>query len=246
MAARLGLPPRVDDRAALAADVAVVPHPRLGVDRLAHRAQHPQRRQVVAVGLLGAPLHEGADGGGRRVELGDPVALDDVPQAVLRPRGGVAVRSDSRGCRGCLVHDARGPVAEGPVDDVAVAGHPTDVGGAPVHVGVGTQVEHRTVGPRHLGEVAAGGVHDALGLRRRARGVEEVEQLLAVDRHRGAVLTEVRGGVGHRRVPPVVAAADHVDPVAAAAVGHHHRAHGGARASAASTLGLSRNGAPRR
>ena len=46
--AGLGLPPRVDDRAALAADVLPVPDPRLGVDRLADRAEQPQRRQVVA------------------------------------------------------------------------------------------------------------------------------------------------------------------------------------------------------
>jgi hypothetical protein len=52
VAAGLGLPPGVDDRAALAADVAVVPHPRLGVDGLADGAEQAQRRQVVALGLL--------------------------------------------------------------------------------------------------------------------------------------------------------------------------------------------------
>ena len=37
-------------------------------------------RQVVAVGLLAAPLHEGPDGGGGGVELRDPVALDRCPR----------------------------------------------------------------------------------------------------------------------------------------------------------------------
>ena len=41
--AGLGLPPGVDDRAAVAADVLVVPDPRLGVDRLADRAEQAQR-----------------------------------------------------------------------------------------------------------------------------------------------------------------------------------------------------------
>ena len=45
--AGLGLPPRVDDRAAPAADVRVVPEPGLGVDRLADRSQQAQGRQVV-------------------------------------------------------------------------------------------------------------------------------------------------------------------------------------------------------
>ena len=40
--AGLGLPPGVDDRAALAADHLVVPEPRLRVDRLADRAEQPQ------------------------------------------------------------------------------------------------------------------------------------------------------------------------------------------------------------
>ena len=48
-AAGLGLPPGIDDRAALAADLAVVPHPRFGIDPFADRAQQPQARQVVLV-----------------------------------------------------------------------------------------------------------------------------------------------------------------------------------------------------
>ena len=41
-AAGLGLPPGVDDRAAVVADDAVVPEPGLGIDRLADRAQQAQ------------------------------------------------------------------------------------------------------------------------------------------------------------------------------------------------------------
>ena len=53
--AGLGLPPRVDDRAAAAADVGPVPHPRLGVDGLADAAEQAQLREVVALGLLRCP-----------------------------------------------------------------------------------------------------------------------------------------------------------------------------------------------
>ena len=168
----------------LAPDVGVVPHPRLGVDGLADRAEHPQRRQVVALDLLCPPLHEGTDGGGCGVELGDAVALDDVPQPILVP--GVAVVADAQffagRVGGALVDDRGGAVGQRPVDDVAVAGDPTDVGGAPVDVGVGAQVEHDPVGERDLGQVAAAGVHDALGLGGGARGVEQVQQLLGVHR----------------------------------------------------------------
>ena len=53
--AGLGLPPRVDDRAALAADDAVVPDPRFRIDRLADRAEQPQRRQVVLLPATRCP-----------------------------------------------------------------------------------------------------------------------------------------------------------------------------------------------
>ena len=101
-----------------------------------------------------------------------------------------------------LVHHDRRAVGQRPVDDVAVAGDPADVGGAPVDVGLGVEVEHVLVGERDLGEVAAGRVHDALGLAGRARRVEQEQQLLGVHRLGRAV------GVGGRDqvVVPVVAA----------------------------------------
>ena len=121
--ARLGLPPGVDHRAPSTADMGGVPHPCLGIDRLAHRAQQAQAGQVVSRRLLRAPLHEGPDGGRHAVEDGHAVALDDRPPAV--PAGMV---------RGPLVHHRRRPVGQRSVDDVAVSGHPPDVGRAPVDV----------------------------------------------------------------------------------------------------------------
>src|SRR6266702_4871149 len=47
MAAGFGLPPGVDDRAALVADGVVVPHPRFGIDRLTDGAEDAQRFQIV-------------------------------------------------------------------------------------------------------------------------------------------------------------------------------------------------------
>jgi hypothetical protein len=171
----------------------------------------------VAGGLLGPPLHERPDGGGSGVQLGHAVALDDVPQPVLRPAvAGAVTELGPGGVRCSLVEHRRGAVGEGSIDDVAVPRHPADVGGAPVDVLVRTEVEDDLVGERHLGEVPAGGVHDALRLGRGARRVEQVEELLAVDRHRGAV----RRRVGHQLVPPEVPVRVHLDR-RAAAVDHH-------------------------
>ena len=116
---------------------------------------------------LGPPLDEGADRRRRRVEDRRPVALDQLPPDPL-----------VRVVRRPLPHHAGDAVGERPVDDVGVAGDPADVGGAPVDVGLGLEVEDVAVGGGDAGHVAAGRVQDPLRLRGRARGVEDEERVL--------------------------------------------------------------------
>src|SRR6185312_8278642 len=59
--AGLRLPPGIHDRAAAAADHPVIPHPGLGIDRLADAAEQTQTGEVVARGYLVAELHQRAD-----------------------------------------------------------------------------------------------------------------------------------------------------------------------------------------
>ena len=148
-------------------------------------------------GSSGALLHERADRGRRAVQDRDLVVLDDLPPAVPGGRVGRA-----------LVQHAGRRVGERPVDDVAVAGDPADVGGAPVHV-VGLEVEDHLVGVRRAEEVAGGRVQDALRLGGRAARVEQVEHVLGVDRDRRAVLRLAIDDV----VPPVIALCGHVGAV---------------------------------
>ncbi len=96
-------------------------------------------------------------------------------------------RCSSGEAGGALVDDLGDAVGQRAVDDVGVAGDPADVGGAPVHVGLGFDVEHVVVGVGDLGQVAAGGVHDALGLAGGARGVEQEQRMLGVERLRGVL-----------------------------------------------------------
>jgi acyl-CoA synthetase (AMP-forming)/AMP-acid ligase II len=60
-----------------------------------------------------------------------------------------------------------------------VAGDPADIGGAPEDVAV-VVVEDVLMGHRGIDEVAAGGVHDALGLAGGAGGVEDEERVFGV------------------------------------------------------------------
>ena len=147
-------------------------------------------------GDLVTHLDEGPDQRGRGVVLRDLVALDDLPRPV---RAGVH--------RVALVHHPGGAVVERPVDDVAVAGDPADVGGAPVHR-VGLHVEDVMVCRRDADQVAGGRVRDPLRLARRAARIEEVQQVLRVHRLARA-RTRVVVDVGDQLVPPVVAAPLH-------------------------------------
>ena len=88
--------------------------------------------------------------------------------------------------RHALEHQRGGAVGERAVEDVAVARHPADVGGAPVDVAV-VIVEHVLVRHRGVDEIAAGGVQHALGLAGRAGGVEDEQRVLRAHLHRRAV-----------------------------------------------------------
>ena len=173
----------------------MVPDPRLGINGLADRPEQAQRVEVVLVDELAPRAHESADGRRRRVEDGNPVPLDHLPE----PR---VVREVGR----ALVHEHRRAVGHRPVDDVAVAGDPADVGGAPIDVLVAKveDVVRRQVRPEH---VPAGGVDDALGLPGGPAGVEDEQQVLGVHRLRFAV-----GGLfPHQLVPPHVPPLDPVN-----------------------------------
>ena len=140
--------------------------------------------------MLVAPAHEGPDGGGRRVEDRHAIALDDLPEARLVGPVGRA-----------LVHHDRRAVGERTVDDVAVARHPADVGGAPVDVFV-LHVEDPLGGRVAADQVAGRRVDDALRLPRRPGRVEDVEHVLGVHR---LGLETLPAGLLHQAVIPVVA-----------------------------------------
>ena len=131
----------------------------------------PSSRSDLARGLLHRLLagpHQRADRGRRGVEDVDLVLVDHLPEA-----------GDRRIGRHALEHQRRRAVGERAVEDVGVAGHPADIGRAPVDVAV-VVVEDVLVRDRGVDEIAAGGVQHALGLAGRARGVEDEERVLRV------------------------------------------------------------------
>ena len=96
--------------------------------------------------------HQRADRGRGGVKSIHPVLLDDLPKPVRVGMG-----------RNPLEQNRRRPVNQRPVDDVAVTGHPADIGGAPEEI-ARVVVEHILEGGRRKDHIAGGGVQDPLRL----------------------------------------------------------------------------------
>ena len=136
-AAGLGLPPGVDDRAACLSPTTLKYHSQASglIGSPTEPSTRSDLREVFFTWLSPAPISARMRGR-RGVEDVDLVLVDDLPEA--RRRGIV---------RHALEHQRGGAVGERPVDDVAVAGDPADIGRAPVDVAV-MVVEDILVGHR--------------------------------------------------------------------------------------------------
>ena len=151
VAAGLGLPPRVDDRAASAADGLVVPHPGFRVDRLADRAEDAQARQVVFLWQVASGFDQRADRSRCRVENRNFVVLDHFPETT---RVGIG--------RHTLKYDFGRPYGERTIADIGVAGDPADVCRTPEHISR-LVVEHPLHRQDRPQQIAAGGVLHPFG-----------------------------------------------------------------------------------
>src|SRR6185295_19181164 len=155
-AARLGLPPGIDDRAAPLSHHVVVPLPRFGIDRLPDGAKELQRFPLGALNIIVARTHQRPDRGRHRVEDIDLVLVYHLPEA----RGvGIA--------RYALEDEGGRAVGARPIDYVGVAGDPADICRAPIDIAI-VIVEHVLVGYRREHEISARRVHHALRLSGRA------------------------------------------------------------------------------
>ena len=187
-AAGLGLPPGVDDGAALVPYGAVVPLPGFRVDGFTYGSHDAQAGAGGAFDGLLALGHQGADGGGCGIEDADLVLVHHLAHAV----GGRVVGHP-------FEHEGGGAIGERPVDQVGVTRDPAHVGGTPVDV-LFVIVEHVLEGEGGIDQVAARGVQHSLGLAGGARGVEHEQGILGAH----GLGRAIRAGGGDGIVPPDV------------------------------------------
>ena len=194
--AGLGLPPGVYHGAPLLADDRVVPHPGLGVYRLAHRAKDPKAAQVVLLRPLASVAGQCAYDRRGGVEHIHPVLRDDLPEPVRL-----------RVCGDPLVHEGGETGCERAVGDVTVARDPPDVGRAPEGVLV-PGVEDPLEGLVHVEQVSCRGVHDPFGLARAPARVEDEQGVLRIHLLGLALGRNIRRG--EQLIQPEVAARLHL------------------------------------
>ena len=143
------------------ADDAVIPFPGFRINRLANRAQQAQRGAAGRFDRSLAGAHQSANGRGRGIKNIDLMLVDDLPEAA---GGGVS--------RHAFKHQRRRAIGQRSVENIAMAGHPADIGGAPVDIAV-MIIEDILMRHRREDEIAPRRMHDALGRARRAGGIED-------------------------------------------------------------------------
>ena len=205
--ARLGLPPRVDDRAAAVADDAVIPLPRLGIDRLADRSEQPERLAERS----SSPAHRPR--ASARGSPSAPCRRSLTPACPRRPRSGpdpassVPPRTSASSRRSRAARRRRRNV---PVTQPTSAVHQNTSPGA--------KVEDASCVNADVDEIAAGRVQHALGLAGGTRGVEDEQRVFRVHASQGQSELASRSRSCHQRSRPAVMAT-----VAAGAADDDHR-----------------------
>ena len=114
--------------------------------------------------------------------------------------------------RYALEHQRGRAVRKRTVDNIAVAGDPADIGGAPVDVTI-LVIEYILMGHRGVDHIAAGGVKHTLRLAGRSRSIEDEHRILGIHLFGRAVC---RRPV-HRLMIPDIATVDPADVAAGAA-----------------------------
>ena len=114
--------------------------------------------------------------------------------------------AEVRGVGGTFVHEEGGAIGERAVDDVAMAGDPADVGGAPIDVFI-AEVENVFRGGVGAGQVTAAGVEDPFRFSGGSGRVKDEERMFGIESRCG----RGTGLAGDGFMPPDVAADGHVD-----------------------------------
>ncbi len=175
----------------------MIPHPCLGVNRLADRAENTKGREFVLFHPLLTFAHQRTDCSRCGVEDTDAELVDDIPEP-----------SGIRVGRHAFKHYARCSVAERTINNIAVACDPSDVRGAEMDV-LRLAVEYPLERQVCIQHIAAGGMQHSFRLAGGAGRIKNEQRILGIHPLRLTIVRDVR--VVHEVMPPEVALRLHVD-----------------------------------
>src|SRR5205809_7536598 len=151
------------------------------------------------------PANKSTDRRRSRIQNVDAIFFDDFPEAIgLRP------------VRRALVHNGRRTIRQWTINNIAVAGNPADVSGAPKNIFV-ANVEDVFHGRINADEITACRMQNSLRFPSGAARVEKIERMLAVELRWRAVDTDVL----YFPMPPHIAASFHDNFVSYASKNNH-------------------------
>ena len=78
--------------------------------------------------------------------------------------------------RHAFKHQSGGTIGQRPIDNIGMAGHPTDIGSAPVNI-PGLVIKHHFMGIGRIDHIAASGVQHAFGFAGGAGGIENEKRV---------------------------------------------------------------------
>ena len=208
--ASFGLPPGVDHRAFLVADLLPVPLPRFRVNWLAHGTENAQRRTVGAFDRFIAFRHQRANRRGRGIENIDLMLVHHLRHTGRR-----------RPVRYAFKHQRGRAAGQRAVQQITVSGNPTHISGAPVDI-ARMIIKDIFKGQRRIHQITAGSMQHAFRLPGRPGGVENKQRIFGVHLFRLVLIA----GLLNQVVPPQVAPFLPVD-FSASTLQYHHMLYAG-------------------
>ena len=146
-----GLPPRINNRTALLADLIVKPMPRLRIQRFAGNTEHAQRTQIIFGRPFCPKAPQATHTGWRGVQNRDSVAFDHAPPAAWIGE-----------CRRSFIHNRRDAVHQRAIQHNRMPDDPARVRSAKQHITF-THIERPLERRVAIHQIAADGMHHAFG-----------------------------------------------------------------------------------
>src|ERR1700722_1383811 len=163
---RLGLPPRIHDRATLFPDLLIIPMPGFLVDRLPDRTQDLETTQILILHKIKPESHQAADSGGGSIDGIDVELVYNVPKTPGIGPG-----------RNALEHNRDRPGTQRTINNITMSRDPTDIRRTEINVAglILKYIDKTVIRKNHI---ARAGMNNPFWLARRTGSIQDKQHIL--------------------------------------------------------------------